>query len=101
MIDDQPEDGVYFFLDEDGDGFGNDSESIFTCTPPSGYIEDNTDCDDSSVDTFPGSAEQDSPTACMKDADGDGYGDISSSEDVASGLRVKFFLMQETVGKHD
>ena len=85
VIDDQPEDGTYFFLDADGDGFGDDSESIFICTAPSGYIEDNTDCDDSSADTFPGSAEQDSPTACMKDADGDGYGERWVLENIVSG----------------
>ena len=46
--------------DADGDGFGSD-----------------VDCDDASAVTFPGAAENDSTTDCMKDADNDGYGDSS------------------------
>ncbi len=34
-----------------------------------------SDCDDTDPFTFPGSAELDSTTTCMKDADGDGYGE--------------------------
>ena len=45
-------------LDEDGDGF---------------LWEE--DCDDSDPFTFPGAAENDSTTECMKDSDGDGFGD--------------------------
>ena len=36
-----------------------------------------TDCDDGSADTFPGAAPNDSMTACMKDSDGDDWGDIN------------------------
>jgi hypothetical protein len=35
---------------------------------------DGGDCDDFDADTYPGSAENDSTTLCMRDADGDGYG---------------------------
>jgi len=35
---------------------------------------DGGDCDDFDADTYPGSAENDSATLCMRDADGDGYG---------------------------
>ena len=33
------------------------------------------DCDDNDPNAYPGSAENDSVEECMKDADGDGYGD--------------------------
>ena len=35
------------------------------------------DCDDLDPFTFPGSAENDSATSCMRDADGDGYGELT------------------------
>lgn len=84
-VDDNPEDGTYFYLDSDGDGFGDGSEFVFTCIVPEGYLENNADCDDSSAETFPGSAEQDSQVDCMRDGDGDGYGDVNVSAGVTPG----------------
>jgi MYXO-CTERM domain-containing protein len=55
-------------VDGDGDGY----------CPPS-------DCDDSDNKTFPGSAERESSTACMSDADGDGYGDAAPVSGVMAG----------------
>lgn len=55
-------------VDGDGDGF---------CPPK--------DCDDSDNKTFPGSAEKDSATDCMSDADGDGYGDAAPASGVTAG----------------
>ncbi|MBK7756632.1 MAG: FG-GAP repeat protein [Deltaproteobacteria bacterium] len=55
-------------VDGDGDGF---------CPPK--------DCDDSDNKTFPGSAEKESSTACMSDADGDGYGDVAPATGVVAG----------------
>ena len=55
-------------VDGDGDGF---------CPPK--------DCDDTDNKTFPGSAEKDSSTACMSDADGDGYGDTAPTPGVIAG----------------
>jgi len=48
-------------LDEDGDGWSS-----------------NQDCDDFNSMIHPGAAELDSAEACMKDEDGDGYGDNST-----------------------
>ena len=45
-------------VDDDEDGFTADE-----------------DCDDTDPNTYPGVAEFDSVTDCMKDSDGDGYGD--------------------------
>ena len=35
-----------FYADADGDGFGDASDTVEDCTAPTGYVTDNTDCDD-------------------------------------------------------
>jgi len=56
-------------VDEDGDG-------VDTCSG---------DCDDDDPATHPGAAENDSTTACMRDADGDGWGDDSATSPITPG----------------
>ena len=46
-----------------------------------GFYADMDDCDDSDPNTFPGAAVEDSDTACMTDADGDGYGDANPANE--------------------
>ena len=48
-----------YFLDQDGDGFGDPSDSILVCwdTPPSGYTANSEDCDDQNARIFPGATE--------------------------------------------
>ncbi len=46
-----------WYIDADSDGFGDATTSVEACTEPTGYVADNTDCDDTEVDTFPGSPE--------------------------------------------
>jgi subtilisin-like proprotein convertase family protein len=53
-----------------------DSDGIDTCSG---------DCDDDDSNTYPGAAEADSSTACMTDADGDGYGSDSPLSGVTAG----------------
>ncbi len=70
-------DGLYC-ADKDGDGFGDPASCTEVPpgdTPPPGSVPNDDDCDDASGDTFPGSAPKDSETACMKDGDGDDWGD--------------------------
>ena len=62
------------YVDADGDGYGNPDSAVTACDALSGYVTDDTDCDDADLNTFPGSAELDSTSDCMTDADGDGYG---------------------------
>ncbi|MDZ4821826.1 MAG: hypothetical protein SH856_00015 [Flavobacteriales bacterium] len=46
---------ILYFMDNDGDGFGDPSVSSSFCTPPvSGFVLDDTDCDDGRNDVHPG-----------------------------------------------
>ncbi len=56
-----------YYLDNDGDGFGNPFLSATGCTAPGGYVTDNTDCNDSNAALNP-------YTNWYGDFDGDGYG---------------------------
>ena len=50
-------DAAVFYRDGDGDGYGDATASEAACTEPSGYVSDDTDCDDASTDINPGEAE--------------------------------------------
>ena len=102
LIDDEDDDTEYsstdevWYLDDDDDGFGDDDEQEEACEQPSGYVSDNTDCDDDDDDVNPDADEEcddidndcddevdeddavDAPTWYL-DADDDGYGDADSS----------------------
>ncbi len=51
-----------YYRDSDGDGFGDETNSIVSCneTPPAGYVTDHSDCNDNLITYL--------------DNDGDGYG---------------------------
>ena len=55
-----------FYLDKDGDGFGNASVKTQACSAPSGYVADSRDCDDNNKAVNPN-------TVWIVDADADGY----------------------------
>ena len=61
--------------DGDGDGFGTDVLVLgdLACAE-AGVSPSAEDCDDDSADTWPGAAELDSATGCLRDEDGDGFG---------------------------
>lgn len=48
---------LIFYADSDGDGFGNANASIEECSPPTGYVVDNTDCNDADANVNPGATE--------------------------------------------
>ena len=84
------DDGVVWewYADGDGDGFGDPASAIQTCEPPSGYVTDNTDCDDSTGAVAPdqeercdqrdndcdGATDEDTLSTFYADLDGDGWG---------------------------
>ena len=55
-----------YYRDADGDGYGDPNDTV--TSPQSGYVEDNTDCDDNDANEYPGQT-------WYADLDGDGYGD--------------------------
>jgi spore coat protein A len=54
--DGQVDEGVTntYYRDADGDGFGNPLDTTQACSPPAGYEIDNTDCDDTEPEVYPG-----------------------------------------------
>ncbi|MCR9015940.1 MopE-related protein [Aquiflexum gelatinilyticum] len=70
-----------FYLDSDGDGFGNPSVSLQACLAPENYVTNNTDCDDSRADINPN-------TVWYEDRDGDGF---PSNRTLTGCSRPQFF----------
>ncbi|MCK6521280.1 lamin tail domain-containing protein [Myxococcota bacterium] len=80
-----PSDAVVYYVDADGDGFGDASETALACALTAGLSEDDTDCDDEEATSFPGATDDcydDVDADCLGDSDfdcdGDGY-DIDTS----------------------
>ena len=83
-----------FFVDADGDGFGDPDNPIFLCELEAGAVEDSTDCDDSNNTIYPDALEpcdgydndcddevdEDGTNLFFLDRDGDGYGDAQTFE---------------------
>ncbi len=97
FVDDDDPEGVSgqstWYADTDGDGFGDDSDSVVACTAPGGYVSDNTDCDDTEPNAYPGNPEvcdgidnncdgnidEGVTTTFYADNDGDSFGDASNT----------------------
>gem|GEM_PF-1611591 len=100
LIDDDPVDTVSWYLDYDGDGYGDVDWSLTGCEPEAGYVADGTDCDDLNAAVYPGAEEvcDGADNDCdsevdegllvsgYTDADGDGYGSDESMIDACGTL---------------
>ena len=72
-----------WYQDADSDNYGNSSVVDYDCAQPTGYVEDNTDCNDSRALSNPGATEY-----CNGfDDDCDGYTDESSAADAVTWYR--------------
>ncbi len=94
---DDATDAATWYQDADMDGYGDPDETTLACTAPSGYLADNTDCNDNSASRYPGADEycngfdddcdgavdEDDALDMLTyygDTDGDGYGDASVTQ---------------------
>jgi len=85
-----------WYADGDGDGYGDVTSAADSCSQPSGYVGDATDCDDADAAVNPaadelcngvdddcdGGVDEDSAVdsnTWYADSDGDGYGDAGAS----------------------
>ena len=69
-----------WYADADGDGYGDPNSTADSCEQPSGFVLDNTDCDDTDADVRPGAVDApydgldaDCSGGSDNDGDGDGY----------------------------
>ena len=90
---------IDFYLDNDGDGFGDERDVVQACEIPAGYSFNGTDCDDEEPASFPGNPEVcdgidndcneltddedanldlNTATPLYIDNDGDGFGDAGT-----------------------
>ena len=68
---DNASDGIVWNIDYDGDGYGSNLFTITQCTQPSYFVADDSDCDDTEANRYPGAVE-----ICDEiDNDCDGYTD--------------------------
>jgi hypothetical protein len=84
-----------FYADVDGDGFGDEGNSVLSCGEPNGYTSDSTDCNDSPNaaainknametcngvdDNCDGQTDEGVKTIFYADVDGDGFGDAGNT----------------------
>jgi hypothetical protein len=82
-----------YYRDLDADSYGNPAVTLHACSLPTGYVTNNTDCDDSSTTVYPGAIEicdnvdndcdtqvdEGVKSTFYRDQDGDTYGNTANS----------------------
>ena len=93
---DEVDEGVLltFFIDSDGDGFGNENLPVESCQQQDNTVPNNNDCDDTDPSSFPsaeeicdgidnncnGEVDEEVNILQYIDGDGDGFGDPNTEE---------------------
>ncbi len=93
--DDEIDEGLMeaWYVDADGDGYGDPSSPVEDCEQPQGTVSDGTDCDDDDAEIHPdapercdgadndcdGDIDEDLQELWYSDADGDGYGEADNT----------------------
>ena len=96
LIDEEGSTAGTWYLDADGDGYGDAGSPTLSCGQPTGYVADDGDCDDISASVNPGAIEVCNgmdddcdgsvdvgaidPGTWYVDNDGDGYGDVLAGD---------------------
>ncbi|MEC7987271.1 MAG: MopE-related protein [Myxococcota bacterium] len=86
---------ITYYLDSDGDGYGDSDSPIQNCTEPTGYVWNDADCDDTQAAVSPDAMEicdgvdndcdgnvdlyATDPSIWYFDSDEDGYGDATAA----------------------
>jgi hypothetical protein len=69
QVDEDAIDGVAYYLDQDGDGYGG-GEGVTACEPPADRVSQDGDCHDDDPTAFPGSEAPELPDDIDQDCDG-------------------------------
>jgi len=80
---------ITWYMDMDGDTYGDSTMTTESCVPVEGYVLDNTDCDDNDANAWQSGE-------FHVDADGDGYD--SGLETICFGESVPAGYSEETLG---
>jgi len=75
--------GATSYQDSDSDSYGNPYVSSTLCTPPAGFVLNNSDCDDTRSSSYPGASEY----CNLRDDNCDGQTDESTAVDVVTWYR--------------
>ena len=80
QVDNDASDASTWYIDHDADGFGSSDYTLAACAQPSGYVDNDQDCDDNAEQAFPGGVE----VCDGLDNDCDGNIDPASASDAAT-----------------